>query len=132
MGARLWRMVEEFRDSQPFPPSIRAIARQAGIAESTFANWRDISKLPEPEHLRAFAAISKWSYAELLDAALIDAGYVRGEVGSDAAPTKKAGRAGQESDDVDELQPPPPEVIEQMIREGKMAAHRTKSKRRRT
>jgi hypothetical protein len=86
MGARLWRMVEEFRDSQPFPPSVRAIARQAGISESTFANWQHISKLPEREHLEAFARISKWSYRELLDAALVDAGYSEA---SDGTPTSR-------------------------------------------
>ena len=87
-------MVEEFRDSQPFPPSVRAIARQAGISESTFANWQHISGLPEREHLEAFARISKCSYQELLWAALMDAGYAGV---SDDPPTKQAGRAGQKN-----------------------------------
>lgn len=86
MGARLWRMVEEFRDSQPFPPSVRAIARQAGISESTFANWQHISKLPEREHLEAFARISKWTYNQLLDAALVDAGYTEARDGTSTRP----------------------------------------------
>lgn len=82
MGARLWRLVEEFQDSQTFRPSVRAIARQAGIPGSTFANWQTITSLPERQYLDAFARISPYSYRQLLEAALADAGY--GD-GSDAA-----------------------------------------------
>lgn len=106
MGARLWRMVEEFRDSQSFRPSIRAVARQAGIKESTFANWQHVTGLPEAEHLRAFAAISRFSYQQLLDAALLDAGYIRDR--SDGTATTEAGRAGDTN--VRDLRVPAPPV----------------------
>lgn len=120
MGARLWRMVEEFRDSQPFPPSMRAIARQAGIAESTFANWQNISKLPEPAHLRAFSQISKFSYQELLDAALADAGYTTGA--ADGPAKTRAGSAGHQ------VKPLPKPPTMEDIEAGRAAAHRSRPK----
>jgi transcriptional regulator with XRE-family HTH domain len=79
VGERLWRKVEEFRDSQPFPPSVRAIARASGISESTLAGWRGIQRLPDADHLRAFARLSQIPYRVLLDAALADAGYLSNE-----------------------------------------------------
>jgi transcriptional regulator with XRE-family HTH domain len=52
--------------------------------------------------------------------------------GVDAASIERAGRAGHEKSNVHELQPPPPDEIERAIREGRMAAHKTRPKRRQT
>jgi hypothetical protein len=83
VGAALWRLVEQFQDEQPFRPSVRAIAKQAGIPPSTFANWKHITELPNVEHIQAFARVSHYTTTRLLEAALED--YLAG--GGDGAPT---------------------------------------------
>jgi transcriptional regulator with XRE-family HTH domain len=83
VGAALWRLVEKFQDEQTFRPSVRAIAKQAGIPPSTLANWKHITKLPNVEHLQAFARVSHYTTSQLLQAALED--YLAG--GGDGAPT---------------------------------------------
>lgn len=72
MGEALWRLVEQWQDSQPVRPTVRGIARAAGIPPSTLANWRHIVELPKPEHLSAFARVTNYTTTQLLEAALQD------------------------------------------------------------
>lgn len=74
---RLWDLVEEYRDGQPYPPSVRAMATKAGMHNSTLSNWQDnLRELPERKHMEAVARLIGRPYEVVLDAALLDAGYV--------------------------------------------------------
>lgn len=83
---QVWRLIEEHQSSTPYGASIREIARGAGIKESTLPRWKELRRLPEPEHLRALARQINVPYRVLLDAALTDCGYLTSRVGPDADP----------------------------------------------
>lgn len=52
-------------------------ARRAGTNPQTVQNWWDHrTTLPRPEHLRGVAAVIGKPYRVVLDAALVDAGYL--------------------------------------------------------
>ena len=77
MAGDLWTIVETYRDSQSYPPSVRAIAKRLGISNMTLVNWRDrLTHLPRPENLHALAELTGVPYRDVLDAALRDAGYL--------------------------------------------------------
>ncbi|MFB7890275.1 hypothetical protein ACFCZ3_19715 [Cellulosimicrobium cellulans] len=75
-GGRLWALVQEHRDAQPYPPSDRAIAARLGISPTALANWRGPSRLPERRNLEALARLVGVPYRKVLSAALVDAGYI--------------------------------------------------------
>lgn len=73
---RLFDLIEQHREAQPYPPSYSRIAERVGVSRQTVMNWRTPSKLPETEHLQALAAAIGQPYHRVLDAALIDTGYL--------------------------------------------------------
>lgn len=79
MTGRLWRMIESHADMQePYRPSNAQISRAVGYAgRQGIGGFHVTSKvMPDPDRLRQFAAISHFTYREVLDAALVDAGYL--------------------------------------------------------
>lgn len=76
MGA-LWELVQAYIDEQPYPPSISQVAERAGLSgRSTLTNWKQVTRLPDERHLRAVAGVIGQPYRVVLDAALVDAGYL--------------------------------------------------------
>lgn len=119
----------------PDPPTIQGLARGMGVSvtEVVLASARSL-ELPVRD-LGDVATIDPTGLTpEQADAVrhVVRAMRSPGQESPNAAPMKKAGRAGHENSNVHELQPPDPEEIEKAIREGRMAAHRTKGKQRRT
>lgn len=76
MGA-LWMLVEAYRDEQLYRPSGGQVADRAGIGRSTFNRWQNLAgRLPEERYLRALATAIEQPYRVVLDAALVDIGYL--------------------------------------------------------
>lgn len=91
---RVWDLIERHQAETPYGVSVRGIARAAGVSHTMLSKWTDIKRLPEPDHLRAVARQINVPYRVLLEAALMDAGYLldeRQEVGHGPAATTDAG-----------------------------------------
>lgn len=72
---QLWRLVQEWMDSIPYPPSQSRLAGRLEVSRSTLTDWKYGRGFPSPEHLRALAAEIGVPYERVLDAALVDRGY---------------------------------------------------------
>lgn len=77
---RIGQLLEEFRDSQAFPPSNRAIARSLGVSATTLARWVQGDAvpgfLPTPTSIANLADLLGKPYREVFEAAATDAGYL--------------------------------------------------------
>jgi len=96
--SHLWVLVERFRETSRFRPTMRMMADEMGVSHATLADWkyRRVT-LPKPDHLKALAHTIDVPYRTVLEAALMDAGYLSAytnmvvevtdvvEVGSDVA-----------------------------------------------
>lgn len=92
---RLYDIIEAHRDAQaPYRPSVRQVAIQLDVSPTTVANWRNIKRVPEREHLEAVARVTGTPLREVLQAALFDAGLLIEEA-VDPSPEQLA--AGMES-----------------------------------
>ena len=97
---RLWRLIERhIAETGPYPPSERAVARHMNIKPTTLNNWKHqrMTRLPEVEHFRAVSRVTGVRYEEVLQAALIDAGYLYdSDVATDAtrAESRRSGGRG--------------------------------------
>jgi len=89
----LGRLVDAHRGRQKYGATDSQIARALGVTRSTVGNWVRGTSMPSPANLRALAAHIETSYMEVLDAALVDAGYLQQEAHRDryAAPITRAG-----------------------------------------
>lgn len=75
MGAEVGRLIDEFIDRQKFPPNAAWVARQVGVSKSTVTNWhRD--GVPRPDLLRRLAHVIETPYSRLVDAVMVDLGYI--------------------------------------------------------
>lgn len=73
-------------------------ARRAGTSPQTVQNWRDeIKALPDAKHLRGVAEVIGVPYVVVLNAALVDAGYLD-SVADDAAALEARIRAAVGAD----------------------------------
>lgn len=90
----VWSYIEQHMAETPYGASERQIARAAGVNHTTLTAWKKIRRLPQPEHLRAVARQINVPYRVLLDAALIDAGYLE-----DRRNVPPITRAGSPEDD---------------------------------
>ncbi|MCH8613427.1 hypothetical protein [Arsenicicoccus dermatophilus] len=80
MGA-LWDLVQAYKDAQDWPVPDAQIARRLGLARSAPARWKTMSDLPTVETMRGIARICGYPYLRVLNAALLDCGYVQpGEI----------------------------------------------------
>lgn len=76
MSGRLWAIVQAHIDQQPYPPSVRRVARHLGVAPQTVFNWRNRRGMPSRENLERIAGLTGRPYSEVLEAALVDSGYL--------------------------------------------------------
>lgn len=72
---RLWNLIEQHRDVQPYPPSYRQLALKLGVSQSLFDTWKAPKRLPSRENLEAISQLTGISYQTVLDAALEDTRY---------------------------------------------------------
>ena len=74
MGA-LMALIQEHLDRHGVTRS--EFARRAGTHPQTVQNWKDKpGTLPRPQHLRSVAKVIGKPYRVVLDAALLDSGYL--------------------------------------------------------
>ena len=72
---RLWSLIEQHRDVQPYPPSYRQLALKLGVSQSLFDTWKQPKRLPSRENLEAISQLTGVSYQTVLEAALEDTRY---------------------------------------------------------
>lgn len=72
---QLWRLVQDWMDSIPYPPSQSRLAQGLGVSRSTLTDWKYGRGFPSPDNLRALAYEIGVPYERVLDAALRDRGY---------------------------------------------------------
>lgn len=92
----LGALVEAWRDRRDPRPSDAWIGRKVGArSRSTVKPWLTGASMPEPQHLRELATLIGVNYRRVLDAALLDAGYLTEMEHRDGhpAPTTSAERA---------------------------------------
>lgn len=73
---RLWKIVQDHIDAQPYGASHRSVAAKLGVSPTALGNWRTLRKLPTAGNLHALANLTGTPYLRVLDAALEDAGYL--------------------------------------------------------
>jgi transcriptional regulator with XRE-family HTH domain len=85
--SKLLAIIDAYKDTHG-QPSDASIARAVGIAPQTISSWRKrgIRELPARDTMKQLAAFMHVSYDDVLDAALIDTGYMEERPQSDPPP----------------------------------------------
>lgn len=73
---QLFDIIQQHMDAQPYGVSQRKIADSLGVSPTTLKNWRAPRELIAQEHLRAISRLTGVPYLRVLDALLIDIGYL--------------------------------------------------------
>src|SRR5688500_7614946 len=84
----LGELIEQWRSKQPYRPSDRKMAERLGVSPSTIGDWIR-GTVPGPEKLAALAAEMHYPYRRLLDAVMVDLGYLP-EPGVERSPVTEA------------------------------------------
>lgn len=84
---KLYDLIQNHIDAQPYEVSERQVAKNIGVTQTTLSNWREPKKLIDKEHLRSIARVTHVPYQRVLDALLDDIGYLREEDSSHGAAT---------------------------------------------
>lgn len=76
--SRLLAIIDAYKDNHG-QPSDASIARAVGIAPQTLSSWRKrgIRELPARDTLLSLARFMSEPYSAVLDAVLVDIGYVK-------------------------------------------------------
>lgn len=74
---RLFDLIQEHVDAQPYEVNLAQVAGRMGVSRQTLLNWRNPKKLVNKDHLLAISAVTGVPYARVLDALLEDIGYLR-------------------------------------------------------
>lgn len=74
---RLFDLIQEHMDAQPYGVSERQIAQRLGVSPTTLKNWRHPVKLIDKDHVLAISELTGVPYLRVLDALLEDIGYLR-------------------------------------------------------
>lgn len=74
--SELGKLIQAYIDSQVYPPTDSAVARKLGVSRSALGKWKRGDAMPSPDNLRAIATLLGVGYMRVLDAALIDDGYL--------------------------------------------------------
>lgn len=73
--SELGKLFDEWQAGHRFAPSKREVAAALGVAPNTIDKWRTGTR-PSPERLAALAGEMHYPYRKLLDAVLVDQGYL--------------------------------------------------------
>lgn len=76
---RLYDVIQQHMDSQPYGVSERQIAIKLGVSPTTLRNWKTPTRLIDKAHLVAISQMTGVPYSRVLDALLEDIGYLRPE-----------------------------------------------------
>ena len=91
----LGRLIELYRDGLDPKPSDAWIGRKVGVGRSAVGPWLRGESMPKPEALRQLASLMGVAYRRVLDAALLDAGYLEErEYRGNAAPMNVVSEVG--------------------------------------
>lgn len=95
----LWAVIQDWLDTQPFPPSQNKLAARLEVSASALGDYKYATHMPSPEFLERLAELMRVHYEVVLDATLKDHGYRRpdSEGGGErarSAPNTRAGDAG--------------------------------------
>lgn len=71
----LWKLIQDWMDATPYPPSQRKLAKRLGVSPNKVTEWKYGEGFSSPAELRALAAEIGVPYERVLDAALRDRGY---------------------------------------------------------
>ena len=70
MSTPLWRLVEEWRDSQPIPPTWARVAKRLGVSQSAFDKWKNPTEMPQRRTLWAIHELTRVPFKTVVDAAI--------------------------------------------------------------
>lgn len=73
---KLYDLIQGHIDAQPYEVSLRQVARNIGVTQTTLTNWRNPKQLVAREHLEAISRVTGVPYIRVLDALLEDIGYI--------------------------------------------------------
>lgn len=73
---RLFDLIQEHIDSQPYEVNLAQVAKRIGVSRQTVLNWRTPTKLISKKHLVAISDVTGQRYSTVLDALLDDIGYL--------------------------------------------------------
>lgn len=85
---RLYGLIQDHIDAQPYGVSERQIALKLEVSPTTLKNWRTPTRLIEKKHLLAISQLTGVPYQRVLDALLEDIGYLH----ADPPPQPRKGR----------------------------------------
>ncbi len=105
---KLYDLIQEHIDRQPYGVSERQVAMRLGVTQTTLSNWREPKKLIAKKHLIAISRVTGVPYLRVLDALLDDIGYLdeREDVMGNAEHPAPIGRE-EAGGSVAELRPTP-------------------------
>lgn len=86
---KLYDLIQDHIDAQPYEVSERQVARAIGVTQTTLSNWRTPKRLIAKEHLQAISRVTGVPYLRVLDALLEDINYI--DPGPASDPTKERG-----------------------------------------
>lgn len=88
----LWRLVQDWLDSEGESPTRRQLAEQLGVSPYTLANWKYGVSSPSPRNLHRLSSQTGIGYDQLIDAMLRDRGY-KGASDTDMARIPRQGNS---------------------------------------
>lgn len=116
MNTELWNLVEAWQARQRFGVTQSALAREVGVSRSALSQWKSGKARPTPEKLRSLSSVTGVSYRVLLDALLMDMGYLEKENAdasqerqTQAPPMNQAAGSAATHHDVEDTPTPPTE-----------------------
>jgi transcriptional regulator with XRE-family HTH domain len=98
----LGRLIQAHIDRQRYRVSKAAVADAVGVSRQTITNWMDGTVMPGSDNARRLAAAIEQPYSRVLDALLVDAGYLAKELAHEPATTNPAGSAPADLDEYNE------------------------------
>lgn len=72
---KLYDLIQEHIDNQQYPPSVRQVAKEIGVTQTTLKNWREPKQMIKKEHIASIARVTRNPYSAVLHALLEDINY---------------------------------------------------------
>lgn len=69
---KLYDLIQEHIDAQPYEVSARQVAKAIGVTQTTLSNWREPKTVIAKKHLLSIARVTRNPYHRVLDALLED------------------------------------------------------------
>jgi hypothetical protein len=71
----VWRLVQQWMDAIPYPPSQRRLAGRIGVSPSKLSDWKYCTSWPSADDMHRLASEIGVPYETVLHAFLVDHGY---------------------------------------------------------